>query len=93
VRSPRSLNPKFFASASGATKKEFLESRLLGAMAKTRPLFSLELAVNQALGSIQLSTVSTDVELAAPNLAIVISEKVRWLWAQSILGAQASRVA
>jgi len=36
-------------------------------MAKTRPLFSLELAVNQALGSIQLGTVSTDLELAAPE--------------------------
>ncbi len=67
MRSPRSLNPKFFASASGATEKEYLESRLLGAMAKTRPLFSLELAVNQALGSIQLGTVSTDLELAAPE--------------------------
>ena len=41
---PRSLNPKFVASASGATEKEFNESKLPDAIAKTHPLFSPDLA-------------------------------------------------
>ena len=49
--------------------------------------------MNRSWESIQSGTAATDVELAATNLAIVISERVCWIWAQSLLGAQASREA